>query len=121
MFSRISNLDLLRQRLDRDAKSLQITLNSTLHCAISHSAHVAKLCSFHFGFNSRFHFKVIFHHVFALLFFLTCFKDKKGPPTMNEFAVIFRPKTTWQQLLTNINVSLELFPKSSHGLISGTM
>ena len=39
---------------------------------------------------------------------------------MNEFGVIFRHQTAWRQLLTKINMSLQLFAKFTHGLISGT-
>ena len=80
MFSRINNSALLRKRLDRDV----VTTNNfkfNLHGAISHTTHVAELHCFNFGFNSRFHFKVIFQHFFTFLFFLTCFNDKKGLPT----------------------------------------
>ena len=43
MFSRINNSALLRQRLDRDAKSLQITLNS-ICTAPFHTPHMSPNC-----------------------------------------------------------------------------
>lgn len=72
---------------------MQSHLKFNLQDAISHNTYFNLQpisTSIHFVSNSQFHFKNIVLLVFTFIFFFKSFNNKKGPPTINEFGVIFQ-------------------------------